>query len=121
MVTHKQKCQEIFQELSKKWSITLIKDIFLGCKTFGDFLEVNEGLSNKVLSDQLRRLEYLGFVKKIIVSTTPLKAHYELTTMGRSLNKFVYEKIIFGLNNNLFDRSYPLIAGKNLEKVFDIK
>ncbi|NTV24069.1 MAG: helix-turn-helix transcriptional regulator [Nanoarchaeota archaeon] len=121
MVTDKKRCQEIFQELSKKWSITIIKDIFLGCKSFSDFLDANEDLSNKVLSDQLKRLEELGFIKKIIVSTTPLKANYELTQMGKSLNRFVYEKIMFGLNNNLFDRSYPLIAGKNLEKIFNIK
>jgi DNA-binding HxlR family transcriptional regulator len=121
MATNKKKCQMIFEELSKKWSITIIKDIFLGCKTFSDFLDVNENLSNKVLSDQLKRLEELGFIKKIIVSTTPLKAHYELTQMGKSLNRFVYEKIMFGLNNKLFDRNYPLIAGKNLEDVFDIK
>lgn len=121
MVTNNEKCQEIFQELSKKWSVTIIKDIFLGCKTFSDFLKVNDDLSNKVLSDQLKRLEELGFIKKTVISTTPLKAHYELTPMGKSLNRFVYEKIMFGLNNNLFDRSYPLIAGKDLEEIFDIK
>lgn len=121
MSAEKKKCQIIFEELAKKWSITIIKDIFLGCKTFSDFLEVNENLSNKVLSDQLKRLEELGFIKKIVVSTTPLKANYELTKMGRSLNRFVYEKIMFGLNNHLFDRNYPLIAGKNLEKIFSIR
>jgi DNA-binding HxlR family transcriptional regulator len=121
MVTNKKKCDAIFAELSKKWSITLIKDIFLGCKTFNDFLGVNENLSNKVLSEQLKRLEELGFIRKIIVSITPLKANYELTEMGKSLNRLVYEKIMFGLKNNLFDRNYPLIAGKNLEEIFWIK
>ncbi|MFX0070223.1 MAG: winged helix-turn-helix transcriptional regulator [Candidatus Hermodarchaeota archaeon] len=121
MVTDKERCDAIFAELSRKWSITIIKDIFLGCKCFSDFLAVNENLSNKVLSEQLKRLEELGFIKKIIVSTTPLKANYVLTDMGKSLNKLVYEKIMFGLNNKLFDRNYPLIAGKNLEKVFGIK
>ena len=120
MVSEKEKCIEIYGELSKKWSLAIIKDIFLGCKTFSEFLEVNEGLTNKVLSDQLKRLEELGFIKKEIISTTPLKAIYELTKMGESLNKLVYEKIMFGLNNNIFDRNYPLIANKNLEKVFGI-
>ena len=86
MVTDKQKCEAIFAELSRKWTITLIKDLFLGCKTFSDFLEVNENLSNKVLSEQLKRLEELGFIKKVVISTTPLKANYVLTEMGKDLN-----------------------------------
>jgi DNA-binding HxlR family transcriptional regulator len=121
MVTQKERYRQIYGELSKKWSLAIIKDIFLGYKTFSEFLEVNEGLSNKVLSDQLKRLENLGFIKKEIVSTTPLKANYALTKMGKSLNKVVYEKIMFGINNDIFDRNYPLIAGKNLEKIFEIK
>ena len=121
MVTDKKRAREIYGELSKKWTLEIIKDLFLGCKTFSDFLEVNENLSNKVLSEQLKRLEELGFIEKIIVSTTPLKANYVLTEMGRSLNRLVYEKIMFGINNKLFDRNYPLIAGKNLEEVFGIE
>ncbi|WP_371803054.1 winged helix-turn-helix transcriptional regulator [Candidatus Lokiarchaeum ossiferum] len=121
MVTDKIRCEAIFSELSRKWSITIIKDLFLGCKTFSDFLVVNENLSNKVLSEQLKRLEELGFIKKVIVSTTPLKANYILSEMGKDLNRLVYEKIMFGLRNKLFDRDYPLIAGKNLEHVFGIK
>ncbi|MBN2121661.1 helix-turn-helix transcriptional regulator [Candidatus Micrarchaeota archaeon] len=120
MVTSKKRCEAVYAELSRKWSITIIKDIFLGCKTFNDFLEVNENLSNKVLSEQLKSLEELGFIRKVLVSTTPLKANYELTEMGKSLNKLVYEKIMFGLHNELFDRNYPLIAGKDLEEVFGI-
>lgn len=120
MVTDKKRAQEIYGELSKKWTLEIIKDLFLGHKTFSEFLKVNNGLSNKVLSEQLKRLEKLDFIEKVIVSTTPLKAHYVLTAMGRSLNRLVYEKIMFGLNNNLFDRNYPLIAGKNLEEAFEI-
>ncbi|MFZ2455202.1 MAG: helix-turn-helix domain-containing protein [Candidatus Altiarchaeia archaeon] len=119
-MTQKERYRLIYGELSRKWSMTIIKDIFLGYKTFSGFLEVNEGLTNKVLSDQLKRLEELGFIKKEIVSITPLKATYELTPMGKSLNKLVYEMIMFGLDNKIFDRTYPLIAGKNLEEIFEI-
>ncbi|MCP4762176.1 MAG: helix-turn-helix transcriptional regulator [archaeon] len=121
MVTDKKRCEAIFAELSRKWAITIIKDLFLGCKIFSDFLGVNANLSNKVLSEQLKRLEELGFIKKEVVSITPLKANYFLTEMGKDLNKLVYEKIMFGLRNKLFDRNYPLIAGKNLEKIFGIQ
>lgn len=121
MVSEKERYRKIYSELSKKWSLAIIKDLFLGYKTFSEFLEVNEGLTNKVLSDQLKTLEDLGFIKKVIVSTRPVKAIYELTPMGKSLNKLVYEMIMFGLNNHIFTRNHPMISGKNLEEIFDIK
>jgi DNA-binding HxlR family transcriptional regulator len=112
---------EAYMELSKKWAIFLLKDMFLGCKRFNDFLEVHPELSNRVLSDQLKGLEKHGYIKKKIVSMHPLRAQYELTELGRGLNKMLYEKLMWTIKFGLIDRNDPYFRGKDIEKTFGIK
>ncbi|MFX1412107.1 MAG: winged helix-turn-helix transcriptional regulator [Promethearchaeota archaeon] len=110
-----------YNELSRKWAVSILKSMFLGCKRFTDFLETHDGLSNRVLSDQLKRLEKYGFIKKEIVSTSPVKIEYRLTEIGRDLNKMLYEKAMFAIRHGLIDRNDPYFRGKNLEEAFGIE
>ena len=112
---------EAYMELSKKWAVFILKDMFLGCKRFNDFLEIHPELSNRVLSDQLKGLEKYGYIKKKIVSTSPVRIEYELAELGRSLNKMLYEKAIWAIDNGLGDRNDNYFKGKDLEKAFGIK
>ena len=111
----------VYMELSKKWALILIKDLFMGCRKFNDFLRINPLLNNKVLSDQLKRLEEYGYIAKKVVSITPLKAEYELTKMGQDLNKLVYEKLKFALKYGLMDKNLPEFKTKSLEEIFNIE
>ena len=110
-----------YNELSRKWAISILKSMFLGCKRFSDFLEVHDGLSNRVLSDQLKRLEQHGFIKKEIVEKNPVKIEYSLTEIGRDLNKMLYEKCMFAIRQGLISRHDPYFRGKNIEEAFGIK
>lgn len=124
MVTKKESklTMEAYMELSKKWAVFILKDMFLGCKRFNDFIEVHKPiLSNRVLSDQLKGLEEHGYIKKVIVSTTPLKAEYELTELGLGLNRMLYEKAVWAIKFGLGDRNDNYFKGKDLEKAFRIK
>jgi len=112
---------DAYMELSKKWALFILKDMFLGCKRFNDFLEVHPEISNRVLSDQLKRLEYHGFVKKEVVSVTPMRIEYHLTDMGRDLNKMLYEKVMFVIKYGLIDRNDPYFRGHDIEEAFGIE
>lgn len=112
---------DAYMELSKKWAVFLLKDMFLGSKRFNDFLEVHPNLSNRVLSDQLKGLEKHGYIKKRIVSMHPIRAEYELTDLGRGLNKMLYEKIMWTIKFGLIDRNDKYFRGKDIEKAFGIK
>ena len=112
---------DTYNELSRKWAVPILKDIFLGSKRFSDFLEVHKDLSNRVLSDQLKRLEQYGLIKKEIVTMTPMKIEYSLTEVGRDLNKMLYEKAMFAIKYGLIQRDDPYFRGKNIEEAFGIK
>ncbi|MFW9804512.1 MAG: winged helix-turn-helix transcriptional regulator [Candidatus Thorarchaeota archaeon] len=112
---------DAYMELSKKWAVFLLKDMFLGCKRFSDFLEVHPELSNRVLSDQLKGLEKHGYIEKKLISMSPIRAEYVLTELGRGLNKMLYEKAMFAIKFGLADRNDDYFRGHDIEKAFGIE
>lgn len=120
VIKKKTTAEQQYEELSRKWAFAIIKDIFLGAKRFNDFLEMNPHLSGKVLSDQLKRLEKNGYIEKIVVSTTPLRAEYELTERGYDLNKVLYEMMVYAKKYWLTEAECEHFKDKNLKKIFGI-
>lgn len=111
---------ETYHELSRKWAIPILKDLFLGAKRFTDFLakprsSVDNYLSNRVLAEQLERLIHFGFIQK-----DEKKGEYSLTQMGLDLNKMLYEKIMWAIKYGIITRDDPYFEGKNIEEVFGI-
>lgn len=88
------------EEFDKKWTINIIKSIYLGNKRFNEILNTFPDLSNKVLSDRLKELEQKKILKKEIKSTTPLRVEYSLTKKGLSLNKVLYELSMYTVKNH---------------------
>jgi DNA-binding HxlR family transcriptional regulator len=85
--------------LGKKWVIPILRDSLRGVKRFSDFLKSNPSLSTKVLSHRLVELEEYGFLEKNIVSTTPLRAEYELTEKGRDVHEIIVSLAFFGIKH----------------------
>ena len=81
-----------------KWSINIIRDLFLGKTRFSQFLESNNGLSGKVLSTRLRELQAQGLVEKEVVEITPLRAQYKLTEKGWALGNLLYHLAMYSMN-----------------------
>ena len=65
--------------IGKKWTIHILRDLFLGRKRFSDFLKTNPQLSTKTLSIRLKELENNGIIEKQIISKTPVLIEYNLT------------------------------------------
>ena len=87
-------------EINKKWTINIIKSIFLGSKRFNEIINDFTDLSNKVLSDRLKELETKKIVKKEIKSITPILIEYSLTEKGKSLNNILYELSMYTVKNH---------------------
>jgi DNA-binding HxlR family transcriptional regulator len=89
----------VMRYVGKKWSIEIVKQIFFGSRRFKDFLANNPGLSGRVLSMRLKELEGNGIIYKDVTGKHPVSIEYSLTEKGRSLNRILYEMIIFGISN----------------------
>lgn len=68
-----------------RWTLLIIRDMFMGRTKFGEMLESCPGLPPRLLSDRVKRLEDQGLVKRTVYSQHPLRAEYHLTAKGRSL------------------------------------
>ena len=81
--------------LNRKWTIILIRDMFLGKKHFLEFKEDKPQLSNNVLSDTLKSMEKN---KLIVKESYNQSTEYHLTNRELKLNKILYELAVFGLD-----------------------
>ncbi|EKF85868.1 MULTISPECIES: helix-turn-helix domain-containing protein [Methanobacterium] len=96
-----QTVDDTFSYLRKKWTIPIIKGLFCDCKNFKGFLELNPGLSSKVLSERLKELEENGIVEKVVLNSSAGHTEYYLTEKGRRLNRIIFEMFNFALDEVL--------------------
>ncbi|MGQ4448511.1 winged helix-turn-helix transcriptional regulator [Streptomyces griseus] len=78
-------CRDVLDLLANKWSALAIGAMEEGPQRFGALQRRLEGISSKVLTSTLRRLEERGFVDRTIYPAVPLHVEYELTDLGRSV------------------------------------
>ena len=95
--------------LNGKWKISIVATLFYHTKRrFSDMLHDIEGISNKMLSKELKELEMNKLVKRTVLNTQPVTVEYELTDYGQKLETVI---------NNLSDWGKvhrEEITGKNL-------
>jgi DNA-binding HxlR family transcriptional regulator len=68
------------------WSLLIIRDmVYFGKKTFGEFLESEEGMATNILASRLARLEQQGILVKRPSRSDKRKEEYVLTEKGLDL------------------------------------
>ncbi|MFF3249272.1 winged helix-turn-helix transcriptional regulator [Streptomyces sp. NPDC002870] len=93
-------CRAMLDLLANKWSALAIGALEEGPQRFGALQRILQGVSPKVLTQTLRRLEDEGLVDRTVYPAVPLHVEYELTALGhsaavplRSLRTWVEENI----------------------------
>jgi len=85
--------------IGDKWSLVIIRDLFLGKKTFTEFIKSKEKIATNILSN---RLELLAQHKIISVTKLPndqkTKIYY-LTDSGIDLYPIIYEMMYWSRRN----------------------
>lgn len=68
-----------------KWTMLVIRDLFLGRTRYKEFAGAPEGIPTNILAERLERLVDSGLVKQEPVTPGGKRMCYRLTPMGRSL------------------------------------
>jgi DNA-binding HxlR family transcriptional regulator len=68
-----------------RWSLLVVRDLFLGRSRFKDFSASPEGIPTNILSERLERLLRHGVVEQIPVDDSAKRMAYRLTAKGRAL------------------------------------
>ena len=75
----------ILQRIGDKWSILIVMILARGPLRFNELKRMVDGISQRMLTLNLRGLEREGMVTRTIFPTIPPKVEYALTELGRSL------------------------------------
>lgn len=77
-------CRDMLDLLANKWSALVIGALEDGPQRFGRLKTRLQGISPKVLSQTLKRLEDHGLLTRTVYAEVPARVDYELTELGRS-------------------------------------
>ena len=77
--------RDILHGLGDKWSILVLSALGSGSKRFSELKRLIPDISQRMLTQTLRKLERDGIVKRIVTPTQPPRVDYELTELGQSL------------------------------------
>lgn len=83
--------------IGNKWKVLIIRDLLDGTKRFGELKKSLLGVSQKVLTSNLRSLEADGLVNRKVYAEVPPKVEYSLTNTGKSLSPVLRSLAIWGL------------------------
>ena len=82
-----------------RWTLLIVRDLFLGKTRFDEFLTSDEGIATNILSARLKALEDLGFIVRKGDDRDGRRIRYSLTGSGKSLGKLVLGVADWGLKN----------------------
>ena len=71
--------------IGSKWKVLILRDLLDGTKRFGELKKSIGGVSQKVLTAQLRDMEASGLLTRRVYAEVPPRVEYTLTDLGQSL------------------------------------
>ena len=77
--------REILDLVGDKWTLYIIATLRSGPVRFNELRRQIDGISQRMLTINLRGLERDGLVKRTLFPTIPPRVDYELTEVGRTL------------------------------------
>ena len=77
----------LFEQIADKWSMMILTVLDRGPLRFNVIKRRLEGVTQKALTQTLRRLERNGFIERRVLTGSPVAVEYEITPLGRTLQK----------------------------------
>jgi len=80
-----------------RWKVILLYHLFQGVKRFSELQRAVSGITQKMLTQQLREMERDGLVHREIYAEVPPKVEYSLTPLGHSLEPVIQAMCEWGV------------------------
>ena len=77
--------ERTLEVIGGRWKVLILRELFVGVKRFGQLHRALHGITQKMLTQQLRELEADGILHREVYLQVPPKVEYSLTPLGESL------------------------------------
>ncbi|WP_328395415.1 helix-turn-helix transcriptional regulator [Streptomyces sp. NBC_00390] len=77
--------REIFSDIANKWALLIIESLGERTLRFSELRNEIDGVSHKMLTQNLRMLERNGLVERTVHPVVPPRVEYTLTEPGQAL------------------------------------
>ena len=84
------------QLIGNKWKVLIIRDLLTGTKRFNELMRSVTGITQKVLTSNLRDMEEAGLLSRTVYAQVPPKVEYALTETGLSLKPILDSLVNWG-------------------------
>ena len=84
--------------ISDRWKVLILRDLLEGTKRFGELKKSVGGISQKVLTANLRAMEESGLLSRKVYAEVPPRVEYTLTETGYSLRPVLDAMKVWGSN-----------------------
>ena len=84
--------------ISDRWKVLILRDLLGGTKRFGELKKSVTGISQKVLTANLRSMEQSGLLHRKVFAEVPPRVEYSLTELGFSLKPILDAMVAWGEN-----------------------
>jgi DNA-binding HxlR family transcriptional regulator len=85
--------RDVMDRIGDKWSVTVICRLDDGPLRFNALRRASGGITQRMLSATVRRLERDGLISRTVEATVPPSVTYALTERGRSLHAILAELV----------------------------
>ncbi|MBE8714777.1 winged helix-turn-helix transcriptional regulator [Sphingobacterium hungaricum] len=83
--------------LNGKWKISIVASLcYYHKRRFSEILKDLNGISNKMLSKELKDLEINKLIRRTVLDTHPITVQYELTEYGQKLQSVIRDLTDWG-------------------------
>jgi DNA-binding HxlR family transcriptional regulator len=81
------KSRELLGQVMDKWSVLVLYTLRNGPLRFNAIRHAINGVTQKALTQCLRRLERNGIIERRVIASSPVAVEYEVTPIGLSLRQ----------------------------------
>lgn len=77
------------QLIGNKWKLFIMRNLLGGTQRFGELRKTIPGISQKVLTENLRSMEDDGIVIRTVFAEVPPRVEYRLSPVGESMRPII--------------------------------
>ena len=107
--------RDVLDRIGDTWSVLVVVELASGDRRFRELQRAIDGISQRMLTLTLRRLERDGLVDRTVYPTVPAQVSYALTSSGAGLSHLIKtladwsleQRPVIAVSRSAYDAAHP--------------